>query len=144
MSTEFNYLALSWGVSRGRDTYGYNIARLDSHNSGKRYRCSGGGYDMTGTVLGMYLESEHQDRLQLLKKISNNGEKPKIEDCGYSVKGWTRRPDLYGLTFDPKGKAHIDGACGINSVERIAEAIGLNIKHDYSERRRRTIGFFVS
>lgn len=37
-----NYLSLSWSISRGRDTYGYNIARLDDHATGKRYRCSGG------------------------------------------------------------------------------------------------------
>lgn len=39
-------LALSWSVSRGRDTYGYNICRLDDTSTGERFKCMGGGYDM--------------------------------------------------------------------------------------------------
>jgi hypothetical protein len=35
------YLAISWAISRGRDTYGYNICRLDDTLIDVRYRCMG-------------------------------------------------------------------------------------------------------
>lgn len=135
------YLKLSWSVSRGRDTYGYNICRLDSQ--ARRYRCSGGGYDLIGTVLGQYIEAEHQERLQLLKNSGPEG-KPCLADCGYGVAGYMKRPDIYGLVFDPKGRARIDGACGVETVKRIAEAIGLCVTTDYNRRQNKTNGFFIS
>ena len=48
----------TYGVSRGRDTYGYNMVTLSS-NTGKR--C--GGYDMHGQVMGEYVQfNENPDR----------------------------------------------------------------------------------
>ncbi len=133
-----NYLQISWSTSKGRDTYGYNICRLMDQNAQKRYRCMGGGYDMLGTVVGDWLQANFQSRLQFLAKSDNRT----LVDCGYSVPGWTKCPDLYGLTFNPKGEARIDGACGIESVLRIAEAIGLTLTRN--QDRRGTRGFFVS
>lgn len=44
-------LQFKWTISRGRDTYGYNICSL--YVDGKKVSgCSGGGYDMMGTCLG--------------------------------------------------------------------------------------------
>ena len=134
------YLALTWAISRGRDTYGYNIARLDDRATGKRYRCSGGGYDMVGTVFGQWLQDFHQKRLQLLR---DNGPQGKPELKPYAQTGWTQREDLYGLFFKPDGSAHVDGACGIESMRHIAEACGLTVKSDYCTRKRRNVGFFI-
>lgn len=64
-------LALSWSVSRGRDTYGYNICRLDDTSTEERFKCMGGGYDMQGTVFGSWLEAGYQDRLVELKDRAN-------------------------------------------------------------------------
>ena len=36
-------ILFSYGVSRGRDTYGYNIVTLTSSAQGKKFRCMGGG-----------------------------------------------------------------------------------------------------
>jgi hypothetical protein len=143
MTIELNYLPISWAISRGRDTYGYNICRLDDNNTGKRYRCNGGGYDMQGTVLGQWLKDVYQDRLQLLKTHGPNGA-PVLVDCGYSVPGYLKREDLYGLTFNPKGEANIDGACGVGTVIKIAEACGINITSDWNRRSGRKNGFFIS
>jgi len=140
MTTELNYLPLSWAVSRGRDTYGYNICRLDDKATGKRYRCSGGGYDMQGTVLGQWLQNVHQERLQILK--AHNADK--LEPCGYTVDGWMKIPSFYGLTYDIMGKAIIDGACGVESVIKIAEACGISITSDWNRRANRKNGFFIS
>lgn len=55
-------LEFKWSVSRGRDTYGYNICTL--YADGERVaRCNGGGYDMQGTVLGHFLARHFAERL---------------------------------------------------------------------------------
>lgn len=59
------YLEFKWTVSRGRDTYGYNICTL--YADGTRVaRCNGGGYDMQGTNLGNYIASHYAERLLAL------------------------------------------------------------------------------
>jgi len=55
-------LKFKWGVSRGRDTYGYNLCTLYVDGT-KVARCNGGGYDMEGTVLGDYIASAYPERL---------------------------------------------------------------------------------
>lgn len=133
---KINHLSITWGVSKGRDTYGYNICRLDDRATGKRYRCMGGGYDMIGTVFGNWLSDVYQDRLKYLF------DSRKHEDCGYGVKGYRKIPDLYGLTLSPSGVAQLDGACGKSSMQAVAEAIGLEVQWQ-GDRKGRTIGYFV-
>lgn len=139
---KINHLSISWSISRGRDTYGYNICRLDSRQSGKRYRCSGGGYDMIGTVFGDWLESEYQAELvELVSRLP-------LESCGYSVAGYRRvkeeiKPRFYGLTVRPDGSVSLDGACGQSSMTRIAEALGLEIQWE-GNKKGHTIGYFVA
>lgn len=43
-----------WTVSKGRETYGYNICSLYA-NGNKVSSCNGGGYDMQGVALASYL-----------------------------------------------------------------------------------------
>lgn len=143
MRNESNYLSLSWAISRGRDTYGYNICRLDDHNTGKRYRVNGGGYDMIGAALGEWLQTTQQARLMALKDNGPQGA-PVTVDCGYATPGYLKRPDLYGLTFNPTGKATVDGACGVESVIKIAEACGISVTRDWNRRANRANGFFIS
>jgi len=136
-----NRLALSWSVSRGRDTYGYNICRLDSRNSGKRYRCSGGGYDMTGTVFGEWLMTEYQEELKALVK-----DLPKVP---YGSTSWLQiaedvNPSFYGLTIRPDdGFVSLHGACGIECMRRIARALGLSVQGEYN-RKGHTTAFYIS
>jgi len=137
-----NHLAISWGVSRGQDTYGYNICRLDDRQTGKRYRCMGGGYDMIGTVFGDWLESAYQSELVALVSTLP------LEDCGYSVSGYRRvkediNPSFYGLTVKPDGSISLDGACGISSMQRIARALGLDVQWE-GNRKGQTVGYYVS
>ena len=129
-------LNISWSTSRGRDTYGYNICRLDDSRTRKRYRCMGGGYDMIGTVFGEWLTDMHAPQLAALFASREH------VDAGYAVKGYRKIPDLYEVTMSPDGKVHCDGACGIESMIRIAEAIGLQVQQTYS-RKGRTTGFIV-
>ena len=122
MKNQINKLTLSWSISKGRDTYGYNICRLDDRNNGKRFRCMGGGYDMIGTVFGDWLETYYQSELVKLDETKFSG--------------------MRKLSH----KVSIDGACGIESMIRIAEAIGLEIERDYiakGRRRGETTGWFI-
>lgn len=134
------FLSLSWSVSRGRDTYGYNIARLDDRNTGERFRCMGGGYDMVGTVFGDWLEKTFQSELTELVRANEQ----KLVDAGYQVKGYRKLgSSFYGLTVKPSGSVSLDGACGFSSMQAIAEAIGLEVTRS-GNKRGQTVGFFVS
>jgi hypothetical protein len=59
-------LEFKWTVSRGRDTYGYNICSLYV-NGRNAAACNGGGYDMKGTALGNYIAAAYADRLRALR-----------------------------------------------------------------------------
>lgn len=136
----FNRLALSWSVSRGRDTYGYNICRLDSRNSGRRYKCMGGGYDMIGKVFGDFLESEYQAELKALVEPL-----PKVP---YGSTTWLQiaediNPSFYGLTIRSDGSVHLDGACGLDSMKRIARALGLSVEYEFN-RKGHTVAYYIS
>ena len=59
-------LAIKWGTSRGRDTYGYTTCTLSE--DGKRLAAfNGGGYDMRGTVFGDWLARAYRNLLFNLK-----------------------------------------------------------------------------
>lgn len=120
MKLKLTRLDLSWSVSRGRDSYGYNICRLDDTTTGKRYKCNGGGYDMTGTVFGDWLEDVYQDRVLALAA----GDKK-----------------FYGLRVND-GKAHLDGACGIDCMLDVARAIGLEVQR-YHNKKGATTGWLI-
>ncbi len=125
-----------WGTSRGRDTYGYNTCacRVDRQRLGL---CNGGGYDMEGTALAEALVKLYKDRLLVLAKKNlcaavswREGEEWK-----------TLRPEekngerLYGFwcELDKRGgkpiKVSMDGACGLESVRRLGEAMGLQLRY---------------
>lgn len=133
-----NYLHLSWSVSRGIETYGYNICRLDDNATNKRYKCMGGGYDMVGTVIGQWLADQYQDRLRDLAVTYQERLQP------YGSTNWKQIPGLYGITFRDDGRASLDGACGKESMIKIARAVGVDITSNYNRRKNRTDGFFVS
>ena len=142
MKNQINKLTLSWSTSKGRDTYGYNICRLDDRNNGKRFRCMGGGYDMIGTVFGDWLETYYQKELMAIKDRSD-----RFYNDRHYLNDNSEKDTFYGMTYNQvKDYVHLDGACGIESMIRIAEAIGLEIERDYiakGRRRGETIGWFV-
>jgi hypothetical protein len=130
-------LEFKWTVSRGKDTYGYNVCSL--YVNGKKVSsCNGGGYDMKGTALGSWIAREYQERLVNLKPEDmpkqshySYNEKKTIEDGRY----------FYGLSFhDPDydpGKAVIGKDCSdrtfgkgsegktIEQAEKDSESFGL-------------------
>lgn len=129
--SNITHLSLTWSTSRAADTYGYNIARLDDSITGKRYRTTGGGYDMAGTVFGDWLTDVHQKALQGLAAAAV----PYVHTT-------KKHPELYGLFFREDGTAYCDGGCGISSMIRIAEAIGLSVQSTHN-RKGQTTGWLV-
>ena len=142
MKNQINHLVLSWSVSKGRDTYGYNICRLDDRNNGQRYRTIGGGYDMIGTVFGDWLETCYQEELMQIKDQSD-----RFYNDRHYLNDNSEKNTFYGMTYNQvKNYVHLDGACGIESMIRIAEALGLEVERDYiknGKRRGETVGWYV-
>lgn len=131
-------LALSWSTSRGHDTYGYNICRLDDMDTGKRFKTCGGGYDMTGTVFADWLEDTYQKQLL---QLQGNAYYIHSEKFGYIKNPGDNR--LYGMTHDQiRNRISLDGGCGLNSIMQIAEMIGLKFERLYNKRGH-TTGWLV-
>jgi hypothetical protein len=145
MKTTFpiHHLKISWSTSKGRETYGYNICRLDDFLTGKRYKTCGGGYDMTGTVFADWLQDNFQAELIALKDRAYY-----VYDR-HSLNTPARPDSFYGMyddTQSKKGNITLDGGCGLESIIEIAKAIGLQVQREYiktGKRRGETIGWFV-
>jgi len=131
----YKTLEFRFSESRGRGTWGYNICSL-LVDGRKVSSCKGGGYDMQGESLGDWVAREYADRLMRLKN-----------SC------------FYGLTFHGNSASSkfptrlhrrplIHGACGLESVRRIMQAIKLEMEYitkssnatiyRLHDRRRRT------
>lgn len=136
-------LALTWAVSLSRDTYGFSICRLDDTSTGERFKCMGGGYDMQGTVFGEWLAANYQPELLAIKERASY-----IFPLEGAPRPANREDSLYGMRYHENHPAiTLDGACGLNSMIRIAEAIGLKVERDYIKkglRRGETLGWYVS
>ncbi len=146
-------LYFKWTVSRGRDTYGYNICTLYVDGD-KVSRCNGGGYDMEGTCLGEYIANAFKDRLLKLRlkeklyglTFHNPNWKPSEKVLQREKEGKTigleRYQEFYSASnFKPTKKHNIpliDGACGKSSVERIMNAIKLNLKYIHGTKNDTT------
>jgi len=123
-------LHFKWTISRGRDTYGYNICTLlvDGEKVGKT---CGGGYDMQGTVLGQWLQNEYEQ--QLKERFAS--EIIAITDQDYEERNGSLYKEIksfYGARLSGrKGNPVaivLDGACGLDCMKRIAETIGITFK----------------
>ena len=130
-------LKFKWTVSKAVNTYGYNICSLFV-NGQKVSSCNVGNYDMQGTCLGDWIEREFKNELLQLKEnfygltFHNPNWQPsqeiiKKEEEGKSF-GLERYQDFYKQSSDLPTEKHtipvIDGACGVNSVEKILKAVG--------------------
>lgn len=136
---QIHRLEISWTTSKGRDTYGYNICRLDDSVSGKRYKTCGGGYDMIGTVLGDWFQDQYQHELYTLALNNKN----KMETYSTSCPDWQKIPGLYGMTFQEGKGVLLDGACGVESMIHIIEACGFEIEKSYDKRKGHLRAFYV-
>lgn len=138
--TRTRSLVIRWGTSRGAETYGYTTcsASIDGKRMGT---CKGGGYDMQGTAIAEAVVKEYGARLwPLHARASYAGSQ--IDGGDYQPIDRKDTPQsLYGLRVTytnaerTKGKMHLDGACGIDSVRRVMAEIGLRIRQLHSDSR---------
>lgn len=141
---EIKLLRFKWTVSKARDTYGYNICSLYAAGV-KVASCNGGGYDMQGTALAEYLAEQFQPQLLAIKDQAYTVWKrasDKPED-GYDSKN--NEDGLYGMSLEkrPEGdKVELDGACGQTSIERIAEAAGIELTSAQTDKDK--WGYFLT
>ena len=136
---QIHRLTLTWATSKGRDTYGYNIARLDDSISGKRYKTCGGGYDMIGTVLADWFQDQHQSALLELVKTSAD----KLEVYSTTCPDWRKVAEFYGMTYRPnENRVSLDGGCGVGAILRIIEACGFEVQRSHNKKGH-TTGFYV-
>lgn len=129
------FLAFRWTTSKAVESYGWNILTATDVLTGQKYRCTGGGYDMGGTVLAKYLEDIHQDKLRGITSSAYHrwhGEGLTVNTSG-----------LYGLRSSKDGSMHLDGGCGIESMVVIARAIGLEVTRTFDRRTGHTTGFLI-
>jgi hypothetical protein len=140
-SAEFTarFLTIKVGTSKAADNYGYTRVTVSDTLTGRKFTTVGGGYDMTGSVLGEWMEAHMQDRLDALQPGAK------------TVGDWPR--PLYGINY--KGtksgsgyeytRASVDGACGQDSMQDIALACGIEVEEvwDRSTRNGKRLGFNV-
>jgi hypothetical protein len=147
-------LHFKWTVSRGRDTYGYNIVTLYVDGE-KKGRCNGGGYDMQGTAFAQWLASDYQAELQELFKDEiaqlktaldekysyEDGKKGKVY---YSSNKSFYGNDIYYRPSDSKVWVSLDGACGFSSIETIANHIGITLKWNKESDRYKNDSWYTA
>lgn len=122
-AAENRYITVRWGISRGKDTYGYTTCTLTVDGRGRRASCCGGGYSLIGACLGEWLQRDFAD--QLKKLDLGRLEKAGISLYGLSFWDQSRRQDL------PKWKEgatlHVRGADGEQSMMNILQVLGYNL-----------------
>lgn len=151
-------LTVKWSISKAQDTYGYNICSVINDDNGERFKCLGGGYDMLGTSLANFIQKEYQ--AELVAYINNGGiahySLVTYKDTQARLIDNNGHYGMYSYSIsetesDSKGICHkvsLDGACGINSIERIInDVLGLTLERKYSRDRKGrvkdTIGFYL-
>lgn len=147
--TQVKNLHFKWTVSRGRDTYGYNICTL-LVDGDKVASCNGGGYDMQGTSFGEWLQNAYQSRLFKLMLDIGINEMPPCNSYS-TAKGEVKRYELsgyYGMNLQvyPDGKTvvYLDGGCGMSSMQKIAEAIGITLKWNKESDKYKNHSFYTA
>lgn len=145
-------LHFKWTTSRGQNTYGYNICTL-LVNGDKKGKCMGGGYDMQGTSLAQWLQTDFQTELCLLfakeiKDIEADNKCRTYQQDGATIKHMSAY-DFYGATIYQNTKnlsvrVSLDGASGFNSMARIAEAIGIKLQWNKESERYRNSSFYTA
>jgi len=132
-------LEFRWTVSKGRNTYGYNICSLWVDGV-KVSSCNGGGYDMQGTAYAEWLQAEFQDRLTK-PDIADQADWT-IESEKTNIRKYTGDRIFYGMglnIYKTSRRIVLDGGCGMDSMKRIAEAIGITLQYVRTKGKDNTV-----
>ena len=105
-------LEFTQGESKGRETYGWATCSLRVHPFGLVASCKGGGFDMQGTCLGEWMNSQFEAELQKLTHWT-------------PAKGRDHSMGHYGIyRAASNGSVYVNGGCGFESMRQILKALG--------------------
>ena len=109
-------LAFTYGTSRAENSYGYNLVTLTGVvGNESKYRECGGGYCMIGSAMGQFIQDQFGDALKELTGQVEN---------------------FYGF-FNRNNKVSVDGACGVDCMEKILKnLLGYEISYEYKRDRK--------
>ena len=118
-------LKFKWTVSRGRETYGYNICSLWIDRQ-KVSSCDGGGYDMKGTALAKWMKEEFYEQLKKLRANYGSG-----DNTGgfYGLSFYNKKRQKRQKTWSKNCTVGLDGGCGFSSMERILNKLGYKLNY---------------
>ncbi len=123
-----NVLVFKYGVSRGQNTYGYNIVSLYVDGKKVASEC-GWGYDMKGSALATWINYTFKSKLQELASEQLAEARTKTEQY-YNDKGG----GIYGLivygNYEPnKFEVHASGGTGMSQMKLILNALGYELEY---------------
>jgi hypothetical protein len=84
----------------------------------KGVRCTGGGYDMTGTCLGQFIEQNFPEQIKRLDSREF-----------YGVGHWNTKTKRRQYRSSENTRTTIDGACGMSSMQDILKKIGFKMQY---------------
>jgi hypothetical protein len=91
----------------------------------KGVRCTGGGYDMTGTCLGQFIEQNFPEQIKRLDSREF-----------YGVGHWNTKTKRRQYRSSENTRTTIDGACGMSSMQDILKKIGFTMQYINETRGR--------
>lgn len=117
LNQNWRYSALTFRYSGG--AHGNIVKVLDQRQQPIKYaRCTGGGYDMTGTCLGQFIEHNFPEEIKRLNAGKYYGL------IHYNPK---RRSRVNKSSADTR--TTLDGACGFSSMQAILYRIGFKMRY---------------
>jgi len=137
------YVTVRWGISRGRDAYGYTTCTLTVDGKGRRASCCGGGYSLIGACLGEWLRRDFADQLRGL----DLGRLAKYGIDTYGIEFWDKSTGKGAARWIEGRAVHIQGAAGEQPMMNILRMLGYNLIragrtrntcHYYLEARKET------
>lgn len=132
-------LEIKWTVSRGADTYGYNICSLWCRGK-KLASCSGGGYDMAGTVLADFIKMIFPDELRTLTANAGGNEAGGFYGLRFSIERGDKWERL--RKWEQGASVSLDGGCGFESMEKILNALGYTVQYVNVKSQKNQIYIF--
>ena len=117
LDKNWRYNKLTFRYSDGR--HGITAKVVDKRGDIiKGVRCTGGGYDMTGTCVGQFVEQCFPEQIKRLDSREF-----------YGLDHWNTKSKKRQHRSSENTRTTIDGGCGMNSMRNILEKIGFKLEY---------------
>ncbi len=115
-----------------RSGYSGTSAKLLDKHGECVHKCSGGGYDMHGTLLGKYIMSNFYNKVRKLDSREY-----------YGLTYWNTKLKKRQNKYSKYTTVSLDGACGRSSMERILNKIGFGLRYVCEDKNSVTYVLYV-